>query len=102
LGAASPPCWVTEVPAAPESAAPFSLYPNPTSGKFRVQYMLEPGQEGWIAVSDLQGREVLRKQLHPMLSGFMLDLSNQPNGIYLYRFIVNGTTRYSGKIELEQ
>ncbi|MBS1774839.1 MAG: T9SS type A sorting domain-containing protein [Bacteroidetes bacterium] len=78
------------------------VYPNPTSGKFRVKYMLEPGQEGWIAVSDLQGREVLRKQLHPMLSGFMLDLSNQPNGIYLYRFIVNGTTRYSGKIELEQ
>jgi len=77
-----------------------SIYPNPNSGKFTVQYMLEQGEEGKVQITDLQGRLIEEVVLNPMLSFQQMDLSKQASGIYFYRFVVNGLTRYSGKIEV--
>jgi hypothetical protein len=99
LGPTNPPCWVTDVPEV-EKASVFKLYPNPNAGRFTIQYMLEQGEEGKVQITDLQGRLIEEVILSPMLSFQQMDLSKQANGIYFYRFVVNGLTRYSGKIEV--
>jgi hypothetical protein len=99
LGSTNPPCWVTDVTEVTKASA-FKLYPNPNAGRFTIQYMLEQGEEGKVQITDLQGRLIEEVVLSPMLSFQQMDLSKQANGIYLYRFVVNGLTRYSGKIEV--
>jgi hypothetical protein len=99
LGPTNPPCWVTDVPEVAKASS-FKLYPNPNSGKFTIQYMLEQDEEGKVQITDLQGRLIEEVVLNPMLSFQQMDLSKQANGVYFYRFVVNGLTRYSGKIEV--
>jgi hypothetical protein len=90
LGPGDPQCWPTAVPEIQPTVSKTKVYPNPNAGRFTIQYMLEQGEEGKVQITDLQGRLIEEVVLSPMLSFQQMDLSKQANGIYFYRFVVNG------------
>ena len=73
------------------------LYPNPSKdGIFNMKF-LEDVQEINIIVADLTGRIVLNRIEHKFKSNVIVDLSNQPTGIYIINMSSNGTQIASKK-----
>jgi hypothetical protein len=58
-----------------------SVYPNPSTGKFTVNL---PGCKGILEIYNILGKQVYRSEFNGQ--GSVIDLSNQPNGIYLAKF----------------
>ena len=62
----------------------FTLYPNPNSGNFNIQFNSNSGNEIKINVHDIRGREIFNKSYDN--NGFFnenLQLNNAQSGIYL-------------------
>ena len=60
----------------PGAPAPFGVYPNPTADHVTVE------ADGQVTLTDLQGRELLRRTVH---GSARLDLTSLPAGTYLVR-----------------
>jgi len=77
-----------------------SVYPNPSNGKFNINANLPSPENIRISVCNMLGQEIAVVH-NGMLgqSGFTLDLSNQPNGIYLLN-IVSGNETVTKRIEI--
>ena len=65
-----------------ESDINFSIYPNPNSGSFIVNYT---GNDAQLQITDINGR-VLMQQKGSFLS---VDINNLNNGIYIAKIITN-------------
>lgn len=64
-----------------------TIYPNPTQGRLTVKVANMPQEtKGQIAIYDLNGRLVLRKDA--MTSSNELDISVQPDGAYVMKIIL--------------
>ncbi|MFD2915579.1 T9SS type A sorting domain-containing protein [Psychroserpens luteus] len=73
------------------------LYPNPSKdGIFNIK-LLEDVSEVKIIVADLTGRIILNRAESKLNSNFVVDLSNQPTGIYIINVSSNGTQIASKK-----
>jgi len=68
-----------------KNIASVKLYPNPSNGLFTIQSSVGSGQSS-VEVYNALGEQVY-KQFTVHSSSFIVDLNNQPNGIYLYRLI---------------
>jgi uncharacterized repeat protein (TIGR03803 family) len=90
----------------------FSVYPNPNDGKFTVACHSKRSEESQLNIYNIIGEciftESLRFACPNGSSGRAqgdnsVDLSNQPNGIYLYRVIKeDGNLVGSGKVVIEK
>lgn len=66
----------------------FKIYPNPTSGLFKVESMFD--SPSTIEITDLLGQQIL--QLHSLSKGIhQLDVSNLSKGTYLIKFKVDNS-----------
>jgi hypothetical protein len=73
------------------------VYPNPNNGQFYVEYAIEAMQTGSFVLTDLLGKEIVRKPLQNNKG--RLDIKEQIiPGIYLYQIIVNGETYSVNKL----
>lgn len=87
-------------PHAPQPVAQMRLAPNPSSGILQVN--LPGGASGLIQVSDLSGRKVRTLTVQPNSRMVVLDLSDQPAGIYfLHLFGADGTWLGAGKAVIQ-
>ena len=59
----------------------FTIYPNPSGGKYRIESHKKITD--WI-VYDTMGREVIRKEKE----NSVIDISNQPNGVYFFQGVL--------------
>lgn len=60
-----------------------SIYPNPFANQFLVSF--KPSDKTTVEVYNLLGGRVLTQHITTHLT--LLDLSNQPNGVYFVRVI---------------
>jgi PKD repeat protein len=72
----------------------YKIYPNPTSGKFVVEFENKSASE--FTVFNILGEEVTRSDFETGEKNY-IDLSDHPNGIYFLRFKV-GDKRTTEKI----
>ena len=85
------------------SRGSINVYPNPSNGIFNVGVSSKGQGISEIQVYNMLGEQVLTKTLRSAQGDNAVDLSNQPNGIYLYRVISeSGELMGEGKIEIEK
>lgn len=78
---------------APELDKNVSIFPNPTTGSLKVSYDITFAKEIGIQVMDAVGRQVLDLGTVSNTFGTLdVDLSNNPDGIYLVKLTANGQT----------
>ena len=78
----------------------FMVYPNPTTGKIRVDYNVSSINPGLIEIYDGVGRKVRSIKLLPENHEEELDLSDLMEGLYTYRFIFDQSVIDNGQISL--
>lgn len=78
----------------------FKVYPNPSHGRFNVEYNMGQGERGEVRVSDLLGNVLLSQPLSSDTDSRHLDLSSGSPGIYLVDVIINGGQRYVEKVAI--
>jgi hypothetical protein len=63
------------------------IYPNPTQGRIEIEIPDNPGNPGLVQITllDINGRKVFDKKQEPVRT--IIDLSNQPDGIYFLNLI---------------
>ena len=64
----------------------FRLLPNPTSGSVVCVVDGETSEGGVLTVTDVAGREVLRKELPPLTADHTISLTEYPKGVYFVTF----------------
>ncbi|MGP8216383.1 MAG: T9SS type A sorting domain-containing protein, partial [Bacteroidia bacterium] len=74
-----------------------SVYPNPTNGKFTVQWPVVSGQSS-VEVYTVLGEKILSRFLIPN-SQFLIDLGGQPAGVYFVKVTTNSTSLVSKVIK---
>ncbi len=80
-----------------------TVYPNPSNGVFAFEAKSEVLRVKSIEVYNVLGEKVYSSQFSTINSHFSIDLSNQPNGIYLYRVIANsGNVLGEGKMVIQR
>ncbi|HXS36631.1 MAG TPA: T9SS type A sorting domain-containing protein [Flavipsychrobacter sp.] len=70
-----------------------SMYPNPTSGKFTVEFTANNVvKDLQISISNVTGQQVMQRSYTNTSGQFstQLDMSNQPRGIYVVELIADG------------
>jgi hypothetical protein len=80
----------------------YTIYPNPTSGQFRIDLSLHSAQDVEVFILNSMGQVVRRVQFD-RVSGIQesIDLSDQPSGLYLIRTQV-GEVFYNNRLLLER
>ncbi|TSA30136.1 MAG: T9SS C-terminal target domain-containing protein [Bacteroidetes bacterium] len=73
-----------------------SIYPNPSSGLFRI-HLPRPGQAGTLVVHSWSGKEILRQEVSSLTALIELDLTTSPGGIYMIR-LTTGKGVLTGKV----
>ncbi len=88
------------------SLAKVNIYPNPSKGVFTILFShpaLDAGSQAIIEIYDVLGRKVTFATLNQVQDDNLIDLSNQPNGVYLYRVIANnGNVLGEGKLVIQK
>jgi PKD repeat protein len=82
-----------------------NVYPNPNNGKFTLTCHSEQGEESLatIQVYNMLGEKVYNETLKQVQGDNSIDISNQPNGIYLYRVVSeNGNLLGEGKVIVQK
>jgi hypothetical protein len=77
-----------------------SVYPNPSKGVYAFEVKSEELKvKSIIEVYNVLGQQVYSNSLVIPDSSFQIDLTAQPNGVYLYRVISEtGTVMGEGKL----
>jgi hypothetical protein len=79
------------------TANSINVFPNPSSGKFTIQYVGTQNPDSYRDVSEIQVYNVFGEKVYSAPTGFPkwesvsfsyeINLSAQPNGIYFYRVV---------------
>jgi hypothetical protein len=78
------------------------LYPNPTTGRVKVEYQLEGLTPATIRVMDLNGRIVMERSIRAENGIEELDLSGQTSGTYLCTVLSGGEIVAVSKVVLNR
>ena len=79
------------------------VYPNPSNGMFTFETKSEELKGKRIEVYNVLGEKIYNALLTTFNSQFNVDLSSNPNGIYLYRVVgVNGELIGEGKLVIQK
>jgi Secretion system C-terminal sorting domain len=62
------------------------LFPNPNNGIFTIK-LSGIGKQGLVAVYNVLGENVLTESLRSAQGDNLINLTNQPNGVYFYRVL---------------
>lgn len=80
-----------------------SVYPNPNMGQFTVQSSSVVNDPSSVEVYNILGEKVYSNSLAFHNSHLTVDLSNQPNGVYLYRVVEkSGGLISEGKVIIQK
>jgi hypothetical protein len=74
------------------------IFPNPVYNNLTVNVLENIFQNGELSLFDLQGKKINQFALNPKQENYNFDLSNQPNGIYLWQLLLDGKLRQQGKL----
>jgi hypothetical protein len=92
-------CQAAGVPPVKATKESISVYPNPSSGIFSFEVKSEKLKVKSIEVYNVLGQSILKETLRSAQDDNLIDLSLQPNGIYLYRVIAeDGSLVGEGKL----
>ena len=71
-----------------ELSGDFIVYPNPTSGKFTMNFLSDKNSEATITIYNLVGQVILTKTISQTTGNNTLnfDISNNSQGIYMLEF----------------
>ncbi len=96
-------CSSADIPTLNKDLSHFvNISPNPNKGVFTVFCHSEESPT-IIEIYNVLGEKVYSKGHQPSVNGYQLNLSSQPNGIYLYRVITeNGDLIGEGKVIIEK
>ena len=76
-----------------ENLSKVSVYPNPASEFFIVEFELPKGSEsGMFLLYDMMGKQILYKNLSGERGKITIALSGLSTGLYFYSLVVNNTT----------
>jgi hypothetical protein len=76
----------------------FDVFPNPSSGSFRVSFHSDQGGESYVLVYDVNG-QIVFETVHNTMENLVIDLSNHANGLYLVK-ATSGNSVISKKITI--
>lgn len=80
-----------------------TVYPNPSNGNFTVTFHSQKTGKSIIEVYNILGEQVLTAPLNNGAANNSIDMSSQPNGVYLYRVITeNGNLIGQGKVMVQK
>ena len=82
-----------------------NVYPNPSNGMFHIVCHSERSEESQpqMKVYNVLGEQVLTETLRSSQGDNTVDITNQPNGVYLYRVIDNiGELIGNGKLIIQK
>jgi len=84
------------------TVAGYTVYPNPSKGVFTIQSAVVSGQS-LVELYNVLGEKVGFNTFTIRNSQFTIDLSSNPNGVYLYRVISeNGNLLGEGKLVVQK
>jgi len=79
-----------------------SVYPNPNNGQVTIKSSVVSGQAS-VQIYNMLGEKVHSSNYSLSTNHYSLDLSNQPNGIYLYRVLnEDGSLLGEGKVIIQK
>ncbi len=66
-----------------------NVYPNPTNGKFVLSFVAKEFQPSTIEIYDVLGKVVIsqKNSINAGFNEFTIDLSNQPNNVYILKLV---------------
>ncbi len=83
-----------------------SVYPNPSTGMYTISLgypQFVSGLQTMVEVYNVLGEQVLEQALRFTQGDNILDLSGQPNGVYLYRLVsMGGNLIGEGKVVIQK
>lgn len=92
------PTGISEI----QDQSQFQVFPNPNSGKFIIQASNGNVQSSIIEIYNVLGEKVYTQSITKS-SRLTIDLSSQPNGIYLYRVLTyEGEPNGEGKLIIQK
>lgn len=78
----------------------FILFPNPSTGMYFMECMLEEDANGMFIVRDVLGKVIYSNKLFNGFNNVHFNLKEHKSGIYYYELIVNKVTEKAGKLSL--
>jgi len=75
-----------------------SIQPVPAREYINFQYQMQEGDKGIFGLTDLAGRKLMDIGLNESNNSLQIDVSQVPEGLYLWRFRVNSRTIEEGKL----
>ncbi|WP_375561263.1 T9SS type A sorting domain-containing protein [Bernardetia sp. OM2101] len=78
----------------------FTVYPNPSTGVFNVQFPVALQEDMQVSIFDVIGKVIKIQTFEKGNQTFTLDIAEFAKGMYLLRFNQDGAT-YSKSIILE-
>ncbi|OJV56487.1 MAG: hypothetical protein BGO31_15500 [Bacteroidetes bacterium 43-16] len=97
--ASQPTDGTVNIPGLKEAA--FRLYPNPSSGKFFVEFGSALAVAGKINIYDIAGRIVHAQDVSKGSTNIAVQLKGQAAGIYIVDLIQNGQKSFSRRVVIE-
>jgi hypothetical protein len=89
------------IPTIEKPSSTISVSPNPSNGRFIVSFSHPKRVSGsqTITIYNILGESVLKETLRSTQGDNLIDMSNQPNGVYLFR-VLNGSGELIGEGKL--
>jgi hypothetical protein len=85
-----------------ENTLVVSLYPNPTTGLIYLSLDTLPDDYFFIEVYDLLGKKVFEFQGVNMYGNFSINLTDQPNGLYLVKVFTDRGDQYVRRLMIRK
>jgi uncharacterized repeat protein (TIGR03803 family) len=93
---------VTSINELTSSSGTLKVFPNPNNGKFHIEQSAEKESEV-IEVYNMLGEKVYSQPLRQAQGGSQIDLSNNADGVYLFRIITEtGDLISEGKVVIQK
>jgi len=84
-----------------DNSAQISVYPNPNNGQFTIESSV--GGASSVEIYNILGEKVYTRNLSTTKGTNTINVSNQPNGVYLYRIVSdNGDLLGEGRIAIQK
>ncbi len=99
------PCGVSDGVSKLEAKIPqLIVFPNPNPGKFTIAFVWTKNfVSGTIEIYNMMGEKVTVATLKQVQGDNLIDLTNEPNGLYLYRVISeDGSLVGEGKVVIQK
>ena len=79
----------------------FKLFPNPASTQLTIAYSLKNAEKGELILFDVLGRKQMQIDLQSNVNKVSVYIHSLPQGIYMYKFLVNSKQTEAGKLIIE-